>query len=156
MANLRRFAIFLYRIMILENEKDYISNGFSEGAKLKIRGFDKIREIWGDRDVEFHDSNIISLNMGENIIMRINVVGPLPDNSTVEDWQNSKWYQLVIVFEDIWEVDIKAQWLLIGGITFNGEASFFEHDSKNGLFFCSDNLGYILCSDIEIKEVKEC
>lgn len=142
--------------MILENEKDYISNGFSEGAKLKIRGFDKIREIWRDRDVEFHDSNIISLNMGENIIMRINVVGPLPDNPSVEDWQNSKWYQLVIVFEDIWEVDIKAQWLLIGGITFNGEASFFENDIKKGLFFRSDNLGYILCSDIEIKEVKEC
>ena len=45
MANLRRFAIFLYRIMILENEKDYISNGFSEKAKQRIKNFDKIRNL---------------------------------------------------------------------------------------------------------------
>lgn len=60
----------------------------------------------GRQRCEFHDSNIISLNMCEDIIMRINVVGPLPDNPSVEDWQNSKWYQLVIVFEDIWEVGV--------------------------------------------------
>ena len=94
--------------------------------------------------------------MSKEIVMTINVVGPLPDNATVDDWNNSKWYQLVILFEDIWEVYIETQWLLIGGITFNGNASFFESDSGNGLIFHSDTIGYIICSDIEIKEVKEC
>ena len=139
----------------MQNDKDYIIDGFSEKSKHRIVGFDKIREIWGDMNVEFHDSEILSLNMSKEIVMTIDVVGPLPDNATVEEWNNSKWYRLVIVFEDIWEVYIETQWLLKGGITFNGNASFFENDSKNALVFRSDTLGYIICSDIEIKEIKE-
>ena len=141
--------------MLVSDNKDFIENGFSEKAKLKIKGYNKIREIWGNMNVEFHDSEIISLNMSKEIVMTIDVVGPLPDNATIDDWNNSKWYQLVIKFEDIWEVYIETQWLLIGGITFNGNASFFEDDSKFGLIFHSDTVGYIICSDIEIESVNE-
>ena len=28
------------------DNKDFIENGFSENAKLKIKGFDKVRDIW--------------------------------------------------------------------------------------------------------------
>ena len=53
----------LCKIMLVSNNKDFIENGFSEKAKLKIKGYDKIRDIWGNMNVEFHDSEILSLNM---------------------------------------------------------------------------------------------
>lgn len=46
---------------MLSDIKDFIENGFSEKAKLKIKGFDRIREIWDCGDVCFHDSVIKSV-----------------------------------------------------------------------------------------------
>ena len=53
--------LILCVIVMLSDIKDFIENGFSEKAKLKIKGFDRIREIWDCGDVCFHDSVIKSV-----------------------------------------------------------------------------------------------
>lgn len=155
MANLRRFAIFLYRIMILENEKDYISNGFSEGAKLKIRGFDKIRKFFKDGDVNFHDAGIKSVNMNcDGIKIELDVAGDFKgvQSDGENQWLKYDCYRISLFFDgSCLQISLNCEWLLDDGIIFCNEASFFETD--NGFLVFDSGLGTIWCREIEILDI---
>ena len=135
----------------MKHDKDYIIDGFSDKAKQRIVGFDKIKEIWECGDVCFHDSIIKSISMScDEIRVEIEVEGEIK-GETPDGYIDIEKYRMSILFTDICSISLTCDWVVENGITFTYYASFYEAD--NGYFVFSSDMGKIWCNNIKIESV---
>ena len=135
----------------MQNDKDYIIDGFSEKSKHRIVGFDKIREIWDCGDVCFHDSVIKSVAMScDGIRVEVDVVGEAK-GVTSDGYLDIEMYRMSMLFTDICSISLACDWVAQNGITFTCYASFYESD--NGYLVFSSDMGKIWSGGIEIESI---